>query len=117
MALLLVPVGLLCIAAACYHGYLGETKLIGPSTFPNRQAKLLVSAVWQLSTATWIVSGIVIAASPWLFQDRDRPWGVAAACLPILYGVIANAWITRGRHFGWKILGGVIVAAMAGSIL
>lgn len=117
MTALLVPAGLLCIAAACYHGYLGETRLIGPSTFANHQAKLLVSAIWQFSTVTWVVSGIVIAASPWLFDEGTRPWGVAAACMPILYGVGANAWITRGRHFGWKILGGVTVLAMVGSVL
>ena len=117
MAPLLVSAGLLCIAVAFYHGYLGETRLIAPATFPNRQARLLVSAVWQLSTATWIASGIVIASSPWLFRDESRTWGVAAACLPLLYGAVANAWITRGRHFGWKALGVVIALAMVGASL
>jgi hypothetical protein len=30
------------------------------------------------------------------------------------FGVIGNAWIFRGRHFGWMALGAVIVLAVAG---
>jgi len=117
MTPLLVLDGLLCITAACLHGYLGEARLIGPAIFPNRQAKQLVSAIWQLSTATWIASGIVIAASPWLFDDARRPWGVAFACVPLAWGIVANAWITRGRHFGWKIFLGIVAAAMLGAVV
>ena len=116
MPILLVSAGLLCVAVALLHGYLGETKLIAPANFPNRQARLLVGAVWQLSTATWVVSGIVIAASPWLFREENRPWGVAAACLPLVYGAVANAWITRGRHFGWKALAVVVFLGGLGAI-
>jgi hypothetical protein len=117
MTTLLVIAGMLGMAVACYHGYLGETKLIAPATFPNRQGRLLVSAVWQLSTVVWIVSGAVISASPWLFSDHSRPWAVAAACLPLLYGAVANAVITRGRHFGWKALSVVISLAAVGVLL
>jgi hypothetical protein len=114
MSVLLCIAGVLCVAAACLHGYLGETRLIAPARFPNRQARLLVSAVFQLSTATWIASGAVIAAAPWLFDGRTRPWAVAAACLPLVWGIVANAWITHGRHFGWKVLGAVVVLAALG---
>jgi len=117
MIALLVPAGILCIVVAVIHGYLGETRLIATATFPNRQSRQLVSAIWQLSTATWIASGAVIAAAPWLFDDQTRRWGVIAACLPLAWGVAANAWITRGRHFGWKVLGIVIVLAIIGSMM
>lgn len=117
MTPVLIMAGILGMAVACYHGYLGETKLIAPSTFPSRQVRLLVSAVWQLSTVVWIVSGAVIAASPWLFSDQHRPWAVAAACLPLLYGAVANAVITRGRHFGWKALSAIILLAAVGVLL
>jgi hypothetical protein len=115
MTALLCTAGVLCVAAACVHGYLGETRLIAPARFPSRQAKRLVSAVFQLSTATWIASGAVMAAAPWAFDDRTRPWAVAAACLPLVWGIAANAWITHGRHFGWKVLAAVVALAALGA--
>ena len=115
--LLLCTAGVLCAAAACLHGYLGETRLIAPARFPSRQARLLVSAIFQWSTATWLASGVVIAAAPWWFDDRSRPWAVAAACLPLAWGIVFNAWITRGRHFGWKVLAAIVALALAGAVL
>ncbi len=117
MTVLLCIAGVLCAAAACVHGYLGETRLIAPATFPNRQAKLLVSAIFQWSTVTWFASGVVIAAAPWLFDDRSRPWAVAAACLPLVWGIVFNAWITRGRHFGWKVCAAIVVLAVSGAAM
>ncbi len=116
MPSILVPVGLLCIAAAAYHGYLGWTRLIAPATFPNSQAKALVGMIWQFSAAVWMVCGGVIALSPWLFDDRVRPWAVVAACVPIVWGIVGNAWVTRGRHFGWKLFASIVVAAVAGAL-
>ena len=117
MTVLLGIAGVLCAAAACVHGYLGETRLIAPATFPNRQAKLLVSAIFQWSTVTWFASGVVIAAAPWLFDDRSRPWAVAAACLPLVWGIVFNAWITRGRHFGWKVCAAIVVLAVSAAAM
>ena len=96
MSAVLMGSGLLCIVVACLHRYLGEARLIAPATFANRQARTLVSAIWQFSTASWIAAGGVIAAAPWLFTDRHRLLGVALACLPLTYGVVVNAWITNG---------------------
>jgi hypothetical protein len=30
------------------------------------------------------------------------------------FAALANAWATRGRHFGWMALGAVVVMAVAG---
>ncbi|WP_183612361.1 hypothetical protein [Novosphingobium hassiacum] len=117
MTVWMVAVGISCVAAACLHGYLGEVKLIGPATFPTRQSRLLVSAMWQFSTMIWIGCGVLIAASPWLFSDSDRPLAIPLICSPILFGVVANGLITRGRHFGWKVFAAIVVAAMGGAIL
>ena len=115
MNAVLVASGLLGIVVACLHGYLGEARLIAPATFANAQARALVSAIWQFSTVTWIAAGGVIAVAPWLFTDHQRMIGVALACLPLTYGMIANAWITNGRHFGWKAMAVVVVLAMIGA--
>lgn len=117
MAVILVPVGLACILAALVHGYRGQTLLIDPADFRSQQAKSLVGMIWQFSAAAWAVCGGVIAASPWLFDDAARPGGVALACLPMLWGIIGNAWVTRGRHFGWKVFAVIVAAAITGALL
>lgn len=115
MAILLVPAGVACMLAALLHGYLGQTRLIGPASFTGRQARALVSMIWQFSTAAWVACGGVIAASPWLFPKEARLAGVALACLPVLWGVIGNAWATRGRHFGWKLFAVILTVAIVGA--
>lgn len=100
MSAVLAVSGLLCIVMACVHGYLGETRLIAPTTFADPQAKAFISAIWQFSTVIWIAAGVVIAAAPWLFADRQRALGIGLACLPLIYGIVANAWITNGQHLG-----------------
>lgn len=117
MPIILVAAGLACIVAALIHGYLGQTRLIAPATFPNRQAKALVGVIWQLSTAIWAVCGAVIAASPWVFDDHTRLAAVLCACLPLGWGIVGNAWVTRGRHFGWKMLAAIVSAAIIGATL
>ena len=115
-ALLLCIAGVLCIGAAGLHGYLGETRLIAPATFPNRQAKSLVRRS-SAQHGQWMASGAVMVAAPWVFDDRTRPWAVAAACLPLVWGIAANAWITHGRHFGWKVLSAVVGLAALGALV
>lgn len=111
MTALLLASGLLAIAVAILHGYLGETRLIAPATFPDRQARRFVSAIWQMSTALWIACGAIIAGSPWL-EPGPRRWTVLAACLPLLWGTLANVWITRGRHIGGRLMGAAVAMAL-----
>jgi F0F1-type ATP synthase membrane subunit c/vacuolar-type H+-ATPase subunit K len=115
--IILVPAGLACIVAALIHGYLGQKRLIAPAKFPNRQAKALVGVIWQFSTAIWAVCGAIIGASPWLFDDHTRQAAVLGTCLPLAWGIIGNAWITRGQHFGWKMLATIVSAAILGVML
>ena len=117
MPVILAAAGIACIAASLYHGYLGQSRLIAPATFPNRQAKELVGMIWQFSTATWALCGAIIALSPWLFRDEVRPAIVICACLPLGWGIIGNAWITRGQHFGWKIFVAIVAVAIAGAFV
>ena len=57
MTALLVASGLLAIVVAGLHGYLGETRLIAPATFPSRQARSLLRAMWQFTAALWAACG------------------------------------------------------------
>jgi len=115
MPVWMFAVGLTCVAVAILHGYLGHAKLIGPTSFATPEAKGLVEAIWQFSTVAWVVSGVIIAASPWIFTAEQRMEYVAMACLPLAYGACANAVITRGRHFGWKLLTMIIAGAIGGT--
>lgn len=117
MTSLLVFAGVACMLTAVVHGYLGQTRLIGPATFKGRQAKALVIMIWQFSAAAWAACGGVIAASPWLFSKESRPLAVGLACLPVLWGVVGNAWVTGGRHFGWKLFAVILLLAMAGALI
>lgn len=107
--------GALCVVVAVIHGYLGQAKLIPSANFATESGRLLVIAIWQLSTLVWIGSGITFAIAPWAFSDETRGLIVLIAALPIAYGVVANAWFTKGRHFGWMLLALVLVFAALGT--
>lgn len=111
MAFLIFPIGLSCMAAAIVHGYLGQTRLIEPGVYGHRWAKGFIQMIWHYSTVTWALIGAFIAASPWVLNQNQRKWMVPLVCLPIVYGVIGNMLVSRGRHFGWKIFAGLIAAA------
>ncbi len=111
---LLPLAGVLGTIVAIAHGYLGETRLIAPLDIAGRQAKSFIRAIWQLSTATWILGSLIIGVSPWVVPAEQRVLVVGIASLPMLYGLVANAWISRGRHYGWKLLAVVLGLAAAG---
>ena len=114
--LLLPPIGLLVVAAAALHDWLGQTRLIGPAQFPTATARRLVVLIWHYSAVSWAACGLLIAASPWLVGEGARPWVVAACCLPLVFGAVGNGVATRGRHCGWKIFAGLVLAAMAAAV-
>jgi hypothetical protein len=99
--------GMLCAAV---HGYLGERKAVRPVKDVPPSAKRVLRAVMFLSAAYWFVAGAVLAASP-LLTAHDRELALAIA--GFIYGsaAAANFWATRGRHFGWILLG--VAAALA----
>lgn len=108
--------GALGVATALAHGYLGETRVIAPATFPNAQARDFVRAMWQLSTATWVAGSLIIAAAPFVFADpAQRRLALLLACLPMIWGIVCNAWISKGRHFGWMALAAVVGLTLLGA--
>jgi hypothetical protein len=108
--------GTLGVMTALAHGYLGETRIISLATFPNAQARGFVRAMWQLSTATWIAGSLMIAAAPFVFADPvQRKLVLLVACLPMIWGIACNAWISKGRHFGWMALAAVVGLTVLGA--
>jgi hypothetical protein len=46
--------------------------------------------------------------------EPARHWIVATLACVFAFAALANAWATRGRHFGWMALSAVVALAVAG---
>jgi hypothetical protein len=106
--------GLAAIVVALIHGVLGETKVFPRVTIEPRRLRTLIWLVWQASTVGWIAGGVLLLAAPWMASDQARHWIVATQACVFAFAAFANAWATRGKHFGWMALGAVVVMAVAG---
>jgi hypothetical protein len=112
--LILQCAGVAAIAVALIHGVLAETRLFASATIEPVQARTLIRLVWQAGTVAWIGGGVLLIAAPLMSSEPARHWIVAVMVLVYGAGAAANAWWSRGRHFGWKALSAVIVLAAAG---
>ena len=112
--LLLQSSGLAAIAAALIHGVLGETKVFARATIEPKRLRNLIRLVWQAGTVAWIGGGVLLIAAPWMASDPARHWIIVTFGCVFGFGALANAWATRGRHFGWMVLSAVVALAVAG---
>ena len=111
----LILAGCLGMIIAIVHGILGEKQVVRPIRDLPRTAKRVASAVMFLSALYWFVGGMVLVASPFYLEAGDR--FVAAMIVAAMYlsGMLANIWATRGRHFGWALLGAATILTVAGA--
>jgi len=112
--LLLQCAGVLTIAVAIVHGVLGETKVFPRATIEPARLRTLIRLVWQASTIAWIGGGVLLIAAPSMGSEPARHWIVATLAVVFALSAAANAYATRGRHFGWMALSAVVVLAVAG---
>ncbi|UPJ58725.1 hypothetical protein [Bradyrhizobium sp. 192] len=112
--LLLQGAGALTIVVALIHGYLGEAKVFARATIEPARLRTLIRLVWQASTVAWIGGGVLLIAVPWMGSETARHWIVATMACVFGFSALANAWATRGRHFGWMALSAVVAMAVAG---
>jgi hypothetical protein len=112
--LLLQCSGLAAIAVAIIHGVLGETKVFARATIEPRRLRDLIRLCWQVGTVGWICGGVLLIAASSMASAPARHWIVVTMVVMYGFGVIGNAWIFRGRHFGWMALSAVIALALAG---
>ena len=112
--LLLQCSGLAAIAVALIHGVLGETKVMPRVTIEPARLRTLIRLVWQAGTVAWIGGGVLLIAAPLMASEPARHWIVVTMVVMYGFGVIGNAWIFRGRHFGWMALSAVVALAVAG---
>jgi hypothetical protein len=112
--LLLQCSGLAAIAVAIIHGVLGETKVFARATIEPPRLRNLIRLCWQVGTVGWICGGVLLIAASSMASVPARHWIVVMMVVMYGFGVIGNAWIFRGRHFGWMALSAVIALAVAG---
>ena len=112
--LLLQCAGVGAIVVALIHGLLGETKVFPRATIEPPRLRTLIRLVWQASTVAWIGCGVLLVATPWMDSGLARRWIVLTMIGVFGLSACANAWATRGRHFGWMALTAVVVMAAAG---
>lgn len=106
--------GLLAIAVALVHGILGETKVFRRATIEPERLRSLIRLVWQASSVAWIGCGVLLIATPWMDSALARRWIVITMICVFGFSAFANAWATRGRHFGWVALSVVVAMTAAG---
>jgi hypothetical protein len=112
--LLVQSAGILGIAAACVHGYLGETKLFASARIEPSRARLLLRVVWHCSVVAWLAMGALLILVPTMGSEQARTAIIYASTAVYAAGAIGNAWVSRGRHFGWALLSVVIGLALVG---
>jgi hypothetical protein len=112
--LILQCAGAAAILVALIHGVLGETRVFAKATIQPERLRTLIRLVWQAGTVAWIGGGVLLIVAPSLGSDSARHWITATAIVVYGFAVIANAWWSRGRGFGWKALGVVVALAVAG---
>jgi hypothetical protein len=106
--------GVLAIAAALIHGWLGEARIFPRMTIEPPRLRTLMRVVWQASTVAWVGCGVLLIAAPWLASDPARHWITVTMALVFGFAALGNALGTRGRHFGWLVLSAVVMLAVAG---
>jgi hypothetical protein len=108
--ILLQVSGVAAIAAALIHGVLSETKVFPRVTIEPQRLRTLFRFVWQVPT----VGGVLLIAAPSMASDAARHWIVVTLACLFGFSALGNAVGTRGRHFGWMVLGAVAAMAVAG---
>ena len=112
--LLLQCSGLAAIVVAIIHGVLGETKVFARATIEPARLRNLIRLCWQVGTVGWACGGVLLIAASSMASAPARHWIVVTMVVMYGFGVVGNAWIFRGRHFGWMALSAVIALAVAG---
>ncbi len=112
--LLVQSAGILALLVSVVHGVLGETKVFARARIEPAWARRLIRLVWQAGTVAWMALAVLLIAAPSFGSDAARIWIIAVSIVAFGCAAMANAWATRGRHFGWVAMTVVVGLAAAG---
>ena len=105
--------GLLALAVSVAHGVIGETTVFARARIEPERLRRLIRLVWQCGTVAWAGLAILLIAAPKLGSEA-RVWIIAISIATYAVAAAANAWATRGRHFGWVAMAVVVGLAATG---
>lgn len=106
--------GIAAIVVAIIHGVLGETRVFARATVEPPRLRNLIRLCWQVGTIGWLCGGVLLIAAPSMASETARHWIIATVVAMYGFGIVGNAWVSRGRHFGWMALSAVVALAVAG---
>jgi len=112
--ILLQAAGVVAIIAALIHGVLSETRIFPRVTIEPQRLRALFRLVWQVPTVAWIAGGVLLIATPSMQSEAARHWIVVTFAAVLAFSALGNAVGTRGKHFGWMVLGVAAAMAVAG---
>src|SRR5215831_15510731 len=112
--LFLYTSGTLGLAAAFVHGLLGETRVFARARIEPERLGRLIRGVWHCSAVAWASVAVLLIVAPSMDSQMARHWIVGAAVVVYGFGAIVNAWVLRGRNFGWILLAIIVVLALGG---
>jgi hypothetical protein len=111
---LLYASGTLGLAAAFVHGLLGETRVFARARIEPERLGRLIRGVWHCSVVAWASVAVLLIVAPWMGSQIARHWIVGTAVVVYGFSAIVNAWVMRGRHFGWILLAIIVALALGG---
>jgi hypothetical protein len=108
--------GVLGSGTAVVHGILTQRLMVKPiQIFLSDNKRIsapirrLVPLLLHFSTFSWFLGGLaLLAAALWWGNDTKLAIGLSVGSL-YLFGAVANAWATRGRHLGWMLMAAAVV--------
>jgi hypothetical protein len=106
--------GVLAIAVALVHGYLGESKVFAVAHIEPPWASRLMRALYRCTVLDWAALGALLILVPAMGSGQARHAVIAASAAVYVAAAAGNAWSTRGRHFGWVLMLAVAALALAG---
>jgi hypothetical protein len=112
--ILLQVSGVVAILAAVAHGVLTEIRIFPNVTIEPQRLRTLFHFVWQIPTVAWIAAGALLIAAPSMESETARHWIVVTLAGVLAFSALGNAVGTRGKHFGWMVLGAAAAMAIAG---
>jgi hypothetical protein len=83
--------GVIAIAAALIHGWLGEARVFPRVTIEPPRIRTLMRVVWQASTVAWVGCGALLIVAPWMASDPARHWIVVTMAVVFALGAFGNA--------------------------
>lgn len=112
--LALQAAGVLAILVALGHGATAELRVFPKARIEPASTRQLLRGVWQGGTLDWIGIGALLIAAPAFGSQTARHWVIAVAVVVYGYAGVGNAVVSRGRHIGGWLMGGVIALALMG---